>query len=122
MSLRTWFQTAIHLSALCLLPAAIAQQEPTTADQVISRYMEAIGANRLSSITTVMESGELYGNVTNFWQGYRSPSQPLNKQHATFETYFKSPNLRFSSSVTEKNQVIAIHGCDGKIGCTLIPP
>jgi hypothetical protein len=117
VSLRRWFQTAFRLSALCLLhSAAVAQQAPITADEVISRYLEAIGANHLSTITTVMETGELNGNVTNFWQGYRSPWQSSNQQHATFETFFKAPNLRFSSSVTEKNQVIAIHGCDGKIG------
>jgi hypothetical protein len=117
VSLRTWFQTTIHVSALCLLqPAAIAQQEPITANQVISRYMEAIGANRFSSITTLIESGELYGNVTNFWRSYRSPWQSQNKEHARFDSYFKSPNLRFSSTVTETNQVIAVHGCDGKMG------
>ena len=117
MSPRTYFHMVVHLSALCLLQsAAVAHQEPVTADQVISRYMVLIGANQFSTITSVMESGELSGNVTNFWQGSRSPWQASNKQHATFETYFKSPNLRFSSTVTDKNQVIAMHGCDGKVG------
>ena len=116
MSLQTWFQTTIHLTALFLLhSAAIAQQDPVTADQVVSRYFEAVGANRSSAIRTVVESGDLEGNLTNFSQGSRSPWQSQNKQHGTFESYFKSPNLRFNSTVTEKNQVIALHGCDGKI-------
>ena len=116
MSLQTWFQTTVHLTALFLLhSAAMAQQEPVTADEVLSRYVEAVGANRSSTITTVVESGDLDGNLTNFSQGSRSPWQSQNKQHGTFESYFKSPNLRFNSTVTEKNQVIALHGCDGKI-------
>jgi len=116
VSLQTWFQTAIHLTALFVLhSAAMAQQDAVTADQVLSRYVEAVGANRSSSIRTVVESGDLDGNLTNFSQGSRSPWQSQNKQHGTFESYFKSPNLRFNSTVTEKNEVIALHGCDGKI-------
>ena len=77
--------------------------------------MEAIGASRYSNIKTVVESGELSGNLTNFWQGSRSPTQAQNQQRGAFESYFESPNLRFNSLVTEKNQVIALHGCDGKV-------
>ena len=114
---RAWFQILTYLGGVCLLQAAaIAQTEPVTAEQVISRYMEAIGANHFSTITTVMESGELSGNVTNFWQGYRSPWQSAKTQRATFETYFKSPNRRFSSTLTENNQVLDMHGCDGNVG------
>jgi outer membrane lipoprotein-sorting protein len=94
---------------------SIAQAEPTTADQVIARYMEAVGADRFSSITTFQERGDLYGNLTNFWQGSRAPWQSQNKERGTFEFYFKTPNLRFSSTLNEKNQVVALHGCDGKV-------
>jgi hypothetical protein len=97
------------------LAPVFAQHEPTTADQVITRYMEAIGADRFPSITTFAERGDLYGNLTNFWQGFRAPGQSQNKEHGTFEFYFKTPNLRFSSNLTEKNLVIALHGCDGKV-------
>lgn len=114
--LRAWFQASIYLCVLLLLhSAAIAQNEPLTADEVVSRYREAIGASRYPTITTFVESGELDGNLTNFWQGYRSPWQSHATQHGTFESYFKSPNLRFQSTVTEKNQIIALHGCDGKV-------
>jgi outer membrane lipoprotein-sorting protein len=117
VSCRRWSFVTIHLGALFFLlqPATFAQPEPTTADQVITRYMEAIGADRFSSITTFVERGDLYGNLTNFWQGSRAPGQSQKKEHGTFEFYFKRPNLRFSSSLTEKNLVIALHGCDGKV-------
>jgi hypothetical protein len=95
--------------------AAIAQQETLTADQVISKYTEAVGGDRFSTITTLVESGELSGNLTNFGQGYRSPWQSQNKQRGTFESYFKSPNLRFHSTVTDNNQVLALFGCDGEV-------
>ena len=122
MSLRTRFQTAIRVSALLLLHSAvIAQEEPVTADHVISKYMDAIGATRFSTITTLVQSGEISGNLTNFWQGYRSPGQSQDKQRGTFESYFKVPNLRFNSTVTEKNQVIALHGCNGKVAWYIDP-
>ena len=117
MSYRRWILVTIHLGVLFhfSLAPVFAQHEPTTADQVITRYMEAIGADRFSSITTFAERGDLYGNLTNFWQGFRAPGQSQNKEHGTFEFYFKTPNLRFISNLTEKNLVIALHGCDGKV-------
>jgi hypothetical protein len=93
---------------------AFSQQEPLTADQVIARYLEAVGAARFPSITTFVERGDLYGNLTNFWRGSRSPVQSQNKERGTFEFYFKSPNFRFSSTVTDKNAVISLYGCDGQ--------
>jgi outer membrane lipoprotein-sorting protein len=77
--------------------------------------MQAIGADRFPSITTFVERGDLDGNLTTFWQGSRSTAQAGNRGHGTFEFYFKSPNLRFTSTVTEKGQVIALQGCNGKI-------
>lgn len=122
MPLRGWLQITIQISALLLThSAAFAQQEPVTADQVISRYMDAIGANRFSTITTFIESGDLDGNLTNFWRGAGSTSQSERRQHGTFESYFKTPNFRFESSVTEKNQLISLHGCDGKVAWSIDP-
>jgi hypothetical protein len=40
---------------------------------------------------------------------------PRGREQAIFEFYFKSANLRFSSSVTAANRIIALHGCDGRI-------
>ncbi len=114
---RRWFLVTIHLGILFhfSLAPAVAQHESITADQVIARYLDAIAADRFPSITTFVERGDLYGNLTNFWQGSRSPTQSLKKERGTFEFYFKSPNLRFSSNLTENNLVIALHGCDGKV-------
>ena len=100
-----WLLAAIHLSAMLLLSESLmfADDEPS-ADQVIARYMDAIGANRFSSITTFAEHGEMFGALTS------------NKsEHAVFDFYFKSPNLRFSSSITAANRLISLRGCDGRI-------
>jgi hypothetical protein len=117
VSYRRWIFVTVHLVVLFYFSRAtvFAQQEPSTADQVIAKYMAAIGADQFSSITTFAERGELYGNLTNFWQGSRAPRQSVDKQHGTFEFYFKAPNLRFSSSLTVNKQVISLHGCDGRV-------
>jgi hypothetical protein len=111
--IRPWFLATIEIAAIVLFPRAItlAQQEPATADQVLTKYMEAIGANRFPSITTLVESGDLDGNLP---AGAYRPSS--SKDHGTFESYYKSPNLRFDSSITDKGKVIGLNGCDGKIG------
>lgn len=115
MPVRRRWLTVIQISALLLLPAtALAQQEPATAEEVVSKYMQAIGADRFSSITSFMEIGDLDGNLTNWW-AFHSPSQAVSKQHGTFEYYYKSPNLRFDSRLTENNLVIGARGCDGKV-------
>jgi hypothetical protein len=73
VSLRMRLQITLHLGALFIpLAAASAQQETITADQIVSKYMEAVGANRFSTITTFVETGELSGTATNLWQANRS--------------------------------------------------
>lgn len=115
MSVRRQSLAPILLSVLFLLRATVlAQQEPATAEEVVSRYMQAIGADRFPSITSLVETGDLDGNLANWWR-YRSPRQAQSREHGTFESYYKSPNLRFNSSLTEKNQVIGASGCDGKV-------
>ncbi len=116
MSLRAHFWITLRLSALFTLHiAAIAQQAPITADQIVSKYMEAVGANRFSTITSFVETGEISGNATNLWQANHSAWNSQPGQGGVFESYFKAPNLRYYSSVNEKNQVIALYGCNGKI-------
>jgi len=89
---------------------ASADEEPTTADQVIARYRETIGANRFSSITTFAEQGEISGDLSG-----------REREHANFEFYFKNPNLRFSSTLTSKNKLIGSHGCDGRTAWYIDP-
>jgi hypothetical protein len=98
-----------------------AQQEPTTADEVLSKYMEAVGADRYASVTTFMERGENNGNLTSFGWGSISQRQSGGAEHGTYEFYFKSPNLRFSSSTTDQQRIIAIGGCNGKVGWYISP-
>jgi hypothetical protein len=93
-----------------------AQPDPVTANQVIAKYLEAIGADRYPSITSFIENGDLSGNITNFFQGAYSPSQFQHaKERGTFEFYFKAPNLRFSLELTENKVAIEAHGCDGLV-------
>lgn len=94
---------------------AFGQDEPKTAQEVIDRYLNAVGGERFASITTFEERGELSGNLANFRGGSRSPGQFENKGHGTFEFYFKSPNLRYGSTLSANDLVIALHGCDGKV-------
>ena len=110
MAHRKRYSPTIHLALLFPLihAAAFAQQEPTTADQVVNQYLEAVGASHFSSVTTLMEIGDLDGNLGNLTSG-----AVKNGEHGTFEYYFKSPNLRFNSEVSD-NKVIAFYGCDGK--------
>lgn len=112
----THLRMTLGIVALFILHvAAIAQQAPIAADQIISKHMEAVGASRFPTITSFVETGELSGSATNLWQSNRSAWQPGLGQTGVFESYFKAPNLRYYSSVNEKNQVIALYGCNGKI-------
>ncbi len=91
---------------------AVGQQNPTTADQVIANYVQAIGGSeRIASITTLTEEGEMSGDLSGFVRPFAPPT--LRKDSGTFEFYFKAPNLRFYF-LHRKNEVAVMHGCDGK--------
>ena len=112
----------LSLTALLCLAAQLvfAKDEAITPEQVIAKYLEAVGADRLPSITTFVERGEIQRKITNpnFANlGRLSNSQGLSAQRQTgrYEVYFKSPNLRYSSNLTENNAVQALHGCAGKV-------
>lgn len=116
MFCRRWLSVAISLGTFLriLQATAFAQPEAVTADQVIAKYLEAIGANRFRSISSLIETGDLSGNVTNFSQSAYSPSQFQHaKERGTFEFYFKAPNLRFGLELTDNKVAIEAHGCDG---------
>ena len=101
----------------CLQMPAIADQESITPDQIIARYLQAIGAEQFPSITTFVERGEIQNTITNpnLANLGRLSLPPALQQRERYETYFKSPNLRFSSTISENNQVAGLHGCDGKV-------
>jgi hypothetical protein len=120
---RWWLFRGIYLGALLYLsvvPAA-GQDEPKTADDVINRYLGAIGAERFASITTFEERGETTGNPIGYRGTSNSAAQPQNKEHGTFEFYYKSPNLRYASSLSAKDFVLSMHGCDGKVSWYIDP-
>jgi hypothetical protein len=103
VSSRSWLTIAIHLGVMfhfSLVPA-VAQDEPVTAEQIVTRYLDAIGADKFPSITTFMEIGDR--------------RQSGDSTSGTFESYFKRPNLRFSSIFGANNSLMIMHGCDGKI-------
>ena len=111
-----WFLVAIWLGAGLhpLQSSAFGQQNPINADQVIAKYLEAIGgSDRISSITSFAEKGELSGDLESFGHIFAPPT--VRKEHGTFEFYFKTPNLRFSVLRGENNVVLRMYGCDGKV-------
>lgn len=101
----------------CLQVPVFADQESVTPDQVVARYLAAIGGEHYSSITTFIERGEIRNIITNSNianLGRLSATPPL-QQFERYEYYFKSPNFRLRSTISENNQVVGLHGCDGKV-------
>jgi outer membrane lipoprotein-sorting protein len=95
----------------CFQGTAGAQQGPKTADQVIARYRDAIGATRFPAITTFVEGGEVQSATTDPYLVHLGQITG----HGRYEYYFKHPNLRFTSTIGDNNVVMVLHGCDGKI-------
>jgi hypothetical protein len=103
----------VVMTLYCWQPLALGQEHPMTAEQVISKYLEAIGGSEnISSITTFSEKGE--GNSTGVGP-YSSGTQ-----HWTFESNFKAPNLRANLTFNEKG-VRSMSGCDGKMAWYIDP-
>lgn len=115
MLARVFVLAAVTLS--CLQPTVAADQESVTPDQVIDGYLHAIGAEKFPSITTFIERGEVQNTITNPNAANlgRLALPPALRQRERYENYFKTPNLRFTSTISENNQIIGIHGCDGKV-------
>jgi hypothetical protein len=116
VSCRGWCLVIWALGALlsALQAPAFGQQNAITADQIIANYLLAIGGSeRIESITTFAEKGELSGDLTNFGQ----PFVPTNtrKEKGTFQFYFKAPNLRSYLLESENDTVLAMRGCNGTV-------
>jgi hypothetical protein len=98
---------------VCQAPVS-GQQTPLTADQVIAKYIEAIGgADKITSITTFAEKGEFTGNLNTFGRHFVSPT--AHKDRESFEFYFKAPNLRSALTLTESGMLAGAHGCNGML-------
>lgn len=95
---------------------ASGQENPTDADQVIAKYLNAIGADKFPSMTTFVEKGVYTGSLA----GLAPTASPFTQGRATFEFYFKQPNLRLSFVRMEDNTVAEMHGCDGKVAWYIV--
>ncbi|MGO8793893.1 MAG: hypothetical protein ACLQLC_03640 [Candidatus Sulfotelmatobacter sp.] len=86
----------------CQTPAL--GQDPASVDQVIAKYLDALGgADKIAAITTFSEKGDLYGVLT----------QIGHKEKGSFAFYFKAPNLNFRMVLGENNVLLRMVGCDG---------
>jgi hypothetical protein len=119
---RKWLLVAILLEALFYpwRAPAFGQQNPMTADQVIANYVLAIGGSeKIASITTFVEKGEVSGNLAAFGQPFAPPAK--RKEHGTFEFIFKAPNLRSYFLHSDNNTVVTMRGCDGTVAWYINP-
>lgn len=106
--------TSIALAAIMsgiLLSGGSLAQQPLTADQVLDKYMEAVGgAAKLSAVSTLYDRTDITGDLESVPM-YRAPTGP--KSHGTGQAYFKAPLLRISWVRNDKNVVVSALGCDG---------
>ncbi len=109
------FLNAIRLILLLAVWRSIspAQNPPTTPEEVISRYQAALGGTQnFSAIASLIEKGEISGDLTRSPVRYEAPS--LRKDHGSYEFYFKAPNLHMSVTIIG-GHLLGSRGCDGKV-------
>lgn len=100
-----------HIFKLCLFVSATAlapfcQEIPTTAEQVIAKYLDAMGGSeKLAAIVSSSEKGVINSNIA---------GRTLGPTRWRFESYYKAPNLRALTTFNE-NGVGQMQGCTGKI-------
>jgi hypothetical protein len=97
-----------------LLSIQVWAQQPTlTADQLLDKYVEAIGGvEKFAGISTWYEKREVTGDLTDYVPAGRAPTQ--FKKHGVVEYFFKAPNFRITSVRTDRNELVVESGCDGK--------
>ncbi|MGH9497004.1 MAG: hypothetical protein ACRD3B_18550 [Candidatus Sulfotelmatobacter sp.] len=107
-------------ASLLLSTSLFAQQPMLTADQILDKYVQAVGgAQQFSGIKTWSEKWEVTGDLTEVYPAGRSPT-PF-KSHGTGGFYFKAPNLRVEWVQSDQKQFTAALGCDGKNSWTYSP-
>lgn len=90
------------------------QENSITADQIISDYITAIGGpGKIAAITTFSERGEISGKLAAFGQLFGPPTG--QGETATFEFYFKAPNLRSYLLYRPNGNVLTMRGCTGTL-------
>jgi hypothetical protein len=92
----------------------VGQENSMTADQIVSKYVIAIGGtDKIAGITTFSERGEISGDLAAFGQLFGPPTGQSEK--ATFEFYFKAPNLRSYLLYTPNRNVLTMRGYTGTL-------
>lgn len=90
-----------------------AQQPMPTADQLLDKYVEAVGgAEKFAAISTWYEKWDVIGDLTDFVPRGRAPTQ--FKSHGQGESYFKAPTFRVTWVRSDRNDFVEGSGCDGK--------
>jgi outer membrane lipoprotein-sorting protein len=104
-------ERAAILAGLLLSASAWAQQPTLTAEQILDKYVEAVGgAEKLDAISTWHEKTDVTGDFG--VPAFRSPGGP--KSHGTGEAFFKAPRLRVSWVRNDSNVFVVASGCDGE--------
>jgi len=100
------------VAGLLLSASLMAQQPALTADQILDKYVEAVGgAAKLDVISTWHETTEVTGDLDAL-PPFRTPTP--SKSRGTGEFFFKAPMLRVSWVRNDKNVFVVASGCDGK--------
>jgi hypothetical protein len=110
MSFRNCLLSKVCLFLLLSVCTALTfgQESPPTAEDVIARYLEALGgSDRIAAITSFSEKGD--GTSINLHSRVLSSGTV----HWTFEAYFKAPNLHSSLTLGETH-TLGMQGCDGQ--------
>lgn len=93
---------------------SVAQQSATDATGILAKYHEALGgAEKFAAISTLVERGEISGDLVSAPFPYRPPS--AHADHGAFEFYYKAPNLRLSVVRSGGAAVMYARGCDGNV-------
>jgi hypothetical protein len=105
---------------IVLLPMHVLAQEPLpSGDEVVQRFLSASGQDRWSSIKTLIRKGEVTGNLSLVWAFYHAPKSP--NEHATWESFYKAPNLHLWFVRTLQNTAADMQGCDGATAWVFSP-
>jgi len=114
------FTRAVLMAGLSLSAYLWAQQPTLTADQVLDKYVEAVGgAEKFASISTWYEKWDVTGDLTDYVPRGRAPTQV--KSHGQEESYFEAPTLRVTWLRSDRNDFAEGSGCDGKESWSYTP-
>jgi hypothetical protein len=94
-----------------LVTSAEAQGPTITAQEIVQSFLTAIGQEKTADVKSLAIKAEVTGDISQAIGFYKAPK--LAKEHGTWESYYKAPNLRLTFVRTEKNAAASMAGCDG---------